>query len=119
MENNYFNLTSYVDGFEINYLLSPSYKTLSNEAYAFANSICEFCKITIRNRIKAAKKINNTVSIILYCDGVGVECPDYVCESYPSIMTDEEFEQKMFGLRLEIRKAIVDAVACSSKFTNQ
>lgn len=120
MENTLINLTAYVDGIEVTYALNPAYKSFSNEAYNFANSICELCKIIIRNRInKTGENYDKTVGIMLFYERGGLDCPNMVLKRNKPIMTDEEFEFDLFALRLEIRKVIVDAVACDSRFINQ
>ena len=67
MNDNFIELSAYVEGQEISWKLNPSPKTLYKEIHEFASSICEFCKICIRNQIASEQTKNSTISVTILC----------------------------------------------------
>lgn len=119
MEEKFVLLTAYVEGHEISWLLNPTPKTLYTEIHEFAGSICEACKIIIRNQVVRGQGRNNSVSVMIFCEGLGVLCNSYTYNTDEFLMNNASFEHKMFGYKLTIAKTVAASVVATIKFRNQ
>lgn len=119
MNENVIELSAYVEGQQISWRLNPAPKTLYDEILEFAGSICELCKIFIRNEIVSNQRKNNTISIIITCEGFDIPSKDYVYNTDDYQMSNSSFESKMFGYKLSIVESVVVSVVSTDTFINQ
>ena len=119
MLEKYIDLVAYVDGYKIGWKLNPAPKTLYDEIHEFAGSVCELCKISIRNQMIDSQKKNDSVSLLIVCEDCIVPCDDYRFNKDKFSMRNSSFEYEMFGLKLSIAEAVVVAVVSTEKFATQ
>lgn len=119
MTEKFINLVAYIDGHEIKWSLNPAPKTLYAEIHEFVDSICEFCKILIRNQIVSNQRKNSTISVMITCEGFCIPCNDYSYNIDDYQMANASFERKMFGYKLSIVESVVVSVVSTDTFIDQ
>lgn len=119
MTEKFINLVAYVDGQEIKWKLNPAPQTLYDEIHEFAASICELCKISIRNKMITGQKKKDSVSLLIVCEECYIPCNDYKFNTDNFQMRNSSFEYEMYGLKMSISEAVVVAVVSTEKFINQ
>ena len=119
MLEKFIDLVAQVDGHEIRWKLNPAPKTLYDEIHEFAGSVCELCKVSMRNQMIDSHKKNDSVSLLIVCEDCIVPCNDYKFDADKFSMRDTSFEYEMFGLKLSIADAVAVSVVSTAKFMNQ